>query len=95
MKRDLLTPGEASVLLSVHRKTLARWHEQGKIRAVVTDSGHRRYVAVDDMGIFGRIRAALWTRRCRGGCGSTDYHTHHLTRFGMRDLARAAKRGLT
>lgn len=38
-----VTPREAARLLGVHRTTLARWEEQGKIKAIKTESGQRRY----------------------------------------------------
>lgn len=39
----LLTPGEVAELFRVSPKTVARWASAGKITAVRTLGGHRRY----------------------------------------------------
>ncbi len=39
-----MTPAEATALLRVNPRTLARWADAGKIDAVLTLGGHRRYV---------------------------------------------------
>lgn len=39
----LLTPGEVADLFRVSPKTVARWASAGKITAVRTLGGHRRY----------------------------------------------------
>lgn len=41
----LLTPGEVAELFRVSPKTVARWASAGKITAVRTLGGHRRYRA--------------------------------------------------
>lgn len=38
-----LTPAEAAEIAGVSRKTLARWESEGKIQAIRTGGGHRRY----------------------------------------------------
>lgn len=38
-----VTPREASAMFGVCTKTLARWDAEGKIRAIRTPGGHRRY----------------------------------------------------
>jgi N utilization substance protein B len=38
-----LTPAEAAELMGVDRKTLARWEGEGKLQAIRTAGGHRRY----------------------------------------------------
>lgn len=38
-----VTPKEASKILGVHTRTLAAWEKQGKIEAIKTPSGQRRY----------------------------------------------------
>jgi excisionase family DNA binding protein len=40
---DLLTPGEVGDIFRVGTKQVARWAKDGKIRAVKTLGGHRRY----------------------------------------------------
>lgn len=42
-----LRPGQASVILGVHPRTLMRWAEQGMLRYHVLPSGHRRYSEQD------------------------------------------------
>ena len=39
----LLTPGEVAVLFRVDPKTVTRWAQAGKISAVRTLGGHRRF----------------------------------------------------
>jgi excisionase family DNA binding protein len=55
----LLTPAEVAALFRVSPKTVARWESAGKLRAVKTLGGHRRFHAAD-------VRAAL------GGNGLQD-----------------------
>jgi predicted site-specific integrase-resolvase len=38
-----MTPAEVAAFFRVDRKTPARWHKAGKIHALRTPSGHRRY----------------------------------------------------
>lgn len=42
---ELLTPGEVAQLFRVDPKTVARWAKDGKVPAVRTIGGHRRYPA--------------------------------------------------
>lgn len=39
----LLTPGEVAALFRVDPKTVTRWAKSGRINAVRTLGGHRRY----------------------------------------------------
>ncbi|HET7389147.1 MAG TPA: BldC family transcriptional regulator [Nocardioidaceae bacterium] len=41
----LMSPSEVSALFHVDAKTVARWSEQGKLHAIRTLGGHRRYMA--------------------------------------------------
>lgn len=43
MNDPLLTPAEVAVLFRVSTKTVTRWAKTGKITAVRTLGGHRRY----------------------------------------------------
>ena len=43
----LLTPGQAAAELKVGVQTLTRWEAEGKIGAVRTIGGHRRYGAAE------------------------------------------------
>jgi excisionase family DNA binding protein len=40
---DLLRPREAADLMGVRTTTIARWARMGRLQAVVTPGGHRRY----------------------------------------------------
>ncbi len=43
MPGALLTPGEVAVLFRVDPKTVTRWAQAGKLSAVRTLGGHRRF----------------------------------------------------
>jgi excisionase family DNA binding protein len=42
-RNDLLTPSEVAELFRVNPKTVSRWARAGKIAAIRTVGGHRRY----------------------------------------------------
>jgi excisionase family DNA binding protein len=44
-----MSPGEVAAVLHVDANTVARWSDNGKLRAVRTPGGHRRYYADDVM----------------------------------------------
>ena len=44
-ENELLTPGEVAVMFRVNPKTVTRWARAGKISAVRTLGGHRRFRA--------------------------------------------------
>ena len=44
-ENELLTPGEVAVMFRVNPKTVTRWARAGKISAVRTLGGHRRFHA--------------------------------------------------
>ena len=46
-ENELLTPGEVAVMFRVNPKTVTRWARAGKISAVRTLGGHRRFRASD------------------------------------------------
>lgn len=43
----LLTPSEVAALFRVDPKTVTRWAQQGKLHAIRTLGGHRRYSEED------------------------------------------------
>ena len=45
MAEKLLTPGEVAELFKVNPKTVTRWARAGKITAIRTIGGHRRFRA--------------------------------------------------
>lgn len=51
----LLTPAEVATLFRVTPKTVTRWAEAGKLPAIRTLGGHRRFPARDVL----RVRAEL------------------------------------
>jgi excisionase family DNA binding protein len=47
----LMTPGEVATVLHVDANTVARWSNNGRLRAVRTLGGHRRYYAAEVLAI--------------------------------------------
>jgi excisionase family DNA binding protein len=43
-KQELMTPAEVAALFRVDPKTVTRWAQAGKLQAVRTLGGHRRYL---------------------------------------------------
>lgn len=48
----LLTPGEVAEMFRVSPKTVARWASAGKITAVRTLGGHRRYREAEALALL-------------------------------------------
>jgi excisionase family DNA binding protein len=44
-EHELLTPGEVAVMFRVNPKTVTRWARAGRISAIRTIGGHRRFRA--------------------------------------------------
>lgn len=42
-EHDLLTVAELAAIFNVHPRTVARWDDDGKIKAVRTPGGQRRF----------------------------------------------------
>lgn len=53
---ELLAPGVAADLLGVHTDTLKRWAAAGRIEALRTPTGHRRYRRSDIEAILQPVR---------------------------------------
>ena len=49
---SLLTPGEVATMFRVDPKTVTRWANAGKITAVRTLGGHRRFVESEIRGLL-------------------------------------------
>lgn len=49
--QELMTPGEVADLFRVNRNTVLRWAKTGRLPAIMTPGGHRRYVraTVDEL----------------------------------------------
>lgn len=50
----LMTPGEVAALFRVHVSTVARWATEGRLGAIVTPGGHRRYRRADVEALLAR-----------------------------------------
>jgi excisionase family DNA binding protein len=59
----LLTPGEVAQLFGVDPKTVTRWATAGKLTALRTLGGHRRYRASEVRGLLGDDHTARHERR--------------------------------
>ena len=46
---DLLTPNEVAAIFRVNPKTVTRWAQSGKISAIRTLGGHRRFSSAEIM----------------------------------------------
>jgi excisionase family DNA binding protein len=46
-QNDLLTPTEVAAIFRVNPKTVTRWAQSGKISAIRTLGGHRRFSAAE------------------------------------------------
>jgi excisionase family DNA binding protein len=55
----LMTPGEVAAVLHVDANTLARWSKTGKLTAVFTPGGHRRYLMSEVLRMTRRRRSAV------------------------------------
>jgi DNA binding domain, excisionase family len=58
MSEKLLTPGEVAEMFKVNPKTVTRWARAGKISAIRTLGGHRRFSADEIRGILDNAHAA-------------------------------------
>ena len=58
MSEKLLTPGEVAELFKVNPKTVTRWARAGKITAIRTLGGHRRFDAEEIRSILDNAHAA-------------------------------------
>ncbi|NEQ39485.1 MAG: IS607 family transposase [Okeania sp. SIO3I5] len=47
---NLLTVSEAAELLGVSTKTIRRWENEGRIKSIRTEGGHRRFTVTDLIG---------------------------------------------
>jgi excisionase family DNA binding protein len=52
---SLLTPGEVAVMFRVDPKTVTRWAQAGKLSAVRTLGGHRRFLESEVMELLGAV----------------------------------------
>lgn len=52
---DLLTPAEVAAMFRVSPKTVTRWARSGKLTALRTLGGHRRFRATEVRGLLERF----------------------------------------
>jgi excisionase family DNA binding protein len=50
---EFLTPAQAAAILHVSPQTISRWAKEGRIGAIVTLGGHRRFRAEEIRAIAG------------------------------------------
>ena len=62
----LLTPGEVATLFRVTPKTVTRWAEAGKLAAVRTLGGHRRFLVREVL----RVQADVEARAARAAAAA-------------------------
>ena len=55
---DLLTPNEVAAIFRVNPKTVTRWAQSGKISAIRTLGGHRRFSSTEIMSHLEEQRSA-------------------------------------
>ena len=55
VESDLLTPAEVAMLFRVSPKTVTRWARSGKLTALRTLGGHRRFRAVEVKALLERF----------------------------------------
>ena len=56
--RTLLTPAEVAMLFRVDPKTVTRWAQAGKLHAIRTLGGHRRFDRAEVMEKLDQIQGA-------------------------------------
>jgi excisionase family DNA binding protein len=57
--QELLTPGQVAEMFKVNPKTVTRWARAGKITAIRTLGGHRRYKAEEIRALLNSLEGAL------------------------------------
>lgn len=55
-ENELLTPSEVAVMFKVNPKTVTRWARAGKISAVRTLGGHRRFRASEIRSLLEQVQ---------------------------------------
>lgn len=53
---DLMTPSEVAGMFAVDPKTVSRWAEAGKLTAIRTLGGHRRYPRAEVLELLAQAR---------------------------------------
>lgn len=85
-EQALLTPAEVARAFRVDPKTVARWATSGKLSAVRTLGGHRRFYAAEIEALLrGECRGTLETNRTK----SANLHNvryRHGVHAGQKEL---------
>ena len=72
---QLLTPAEVAAILFVDPKTVTRWARAGKLDAIRTPGGHRRYLKSDVLAIMTGEHSSQKPDRPRGGAAVVEIAT--------------------
>ena len=59
---ELLTPSEVAAMFRVNPKTVTRWARAGKISAIRTLGGHRRFRASEIRALLDQVDESVDTR---------------------------------
>jgi excisionase family DNA binding protein len=59
---ELLTPSEVAAMFRVNPKTVTRWARAGKISAIRTLGGHRRFRASEIRQLLAQVDESVTTR---------------------------------
>lgn len=54
----LLMPAEVAAMFRVDPKTVTRWAKEGRLRAIKTLGGHRRFAEADVLALLNRDESA-------------------------------------
>lgn len=69
---QLLTPAEVAAILFVDPKTVTRWARAGKLDAIRTPGGHRRYLRSDVLAIMTGEHESQQSGHLLPGAGTVD-----------------------
>ncbi len=75
-----LSTSQAAEVLGVHPNTIRRWADDGKLSAMITPGGHRRF-ALDD------LRAFEWRQRQEARTDLGANWTHHALSITRSEIA--------
>lgn len=58
-RESLLTPAEVAAMFRVDPKTVARWAKSGRLSAIRTPGGHRRFREAEVRSYLGQPRQSM------------------------------------
>jgi excisionase family DNA binding protein len=80
----LLTPAEVAAVFRVNPKTVSRWAKTGRIAAVRTPGGHRRYRQADVVALLSVTADGGVTVPSEALSAAADTATFEVDRMGAR-----------